>query len=78
MPFFEPAGESDDSFGKKGPPPIAKKPKAPGGYDSEEDRYLRHSGEVNIANIRLTEQVEEKGKNARLVEHFISFLQLVE
>ena len=53
MPFFEPAGESDDSFGKKGPPPIAKKPKAPGGYDSEEDRYLRHSGEVNIANIRL-------------------------
>ena len=54
MPFFEPAGESDDSFGKKGPPPIAKKPKAPGGYDSEEDRYLRHSGEVNIANIRLT------------------------
>ena len=46
MPFFEPAGETDDS--RKGPPPVAKKPKAPGGYDSEEDRLMRRSGEVKI------------------------------
>ena len=49
MPFFEPAGETDDSsLGRKGPPPIAKKPKAPGGYDSEEDRLMRRSGEVGM------------------------------
>ena len=49
MPFFEPAGETDDSsLGRKGPPPVAKKPKAPGGYDSEEDRLMRRSGEVGM------------------------------
>lgn len=55
MPFFEPTGETDvDSLGrKKVPPPIAKKPRGSGSYDTEEDRLLNSfTGVVGLLNIR--------------------------
>ncbi|XP_053395100.1 uncharacterized protein LOC123524192 isoform X10 [Mercenaria mercenaria] len=46
MPFFEPVGETDvDSLGrKKVPPPVAKKPRGSGAYDTEDSLINSHTG----------------------------------
>jgi hypothetical protein len=53
MPFFEPTGETDvDSLGrKKVPPPVAKKPRGSGAYDTEDSLLNSHTGVVGIFDI---------------------------
>ncbi|XP_052774501.1 trichohyalin-like isoform X3 [Mya arenaria] len=50
MPFFQSTAETDvDAFGrKKVPPPVAKKPRALSGYDSEEDRLMNMNNGVPV------------------------------
>ncbi|XP_060604242.1 uncharacterized protein LOC132757077 isoform X2 [Ruditapes philippinarum] len=63
MPFFEPTGETDvDSLGrKKVPPPVAKKPRGSGAYDTEDSLLNSHTGVYKTERDGVVEtRVERK------------------